>query len=147
MCKHLEDPESVNMPKTLQLCKYLLNTVALEGTIRIFCLERLLTLYSSKPPSIIYYTAKSIPCNKKDCTEQDFSFHFFCHRTCSKHQIKVSNVYYDKVWHSAFTSCYEYNVQHLTNINTNHKYTIWLQSQTAAALKEYQRVINVRSLC
>lgn len=95
MCKHLEDPEYVNMPETLQPFKYLLNTVALEGTIRIFCLERLLTLHSSKPPSVIYYTAKSIPCNEKDCTEQNFSFHFFCYRTCSKPQIKVFNVYYN----------------------------------------------------
>lgn len=55
---------------TLQLCKYLLNTVALEGTIGIFCLERLLTLHSSEPPSVIYYTAKSIPYKEKHCIEE-----------------------------------------------------------------------------
>jgi len=61
VCKHLGDPEPVNRCDISQRCKYSLNTVALEGTIRIFCLERLLTLHSSKPPSVIYYAAKSIP--------------------------------------------------------------------------------------
>lgn len=51
--------------------KYSLDTVALEGTIRIFCLERLLTLHSPKPPGIINYTAKSIPCKGKHCIQQE----------------------------------------------------------------------------
>lgn len=67
--------EHVNVSDILQLCKYLLNRVALEGTIRVFCLKRLLTLHSSKPPSIIYYTAKSIPLKEKGFL-QNVSFLF-----------------------------------------------------------------------
>lgn len=42
----------------------LLNTVTLEGAIRIFWLKRLLTFHSPKPPGIIYYTAESITYNE-----------------------------------------------------------------------------------
>lgn len=61
----LKFPEPCRSPRTW---KHSLDTVALEGTIRILCLERLLTLHGPKPPGIIDDTAKPIPCKGKRCS-------------------------------------------------------------------------------
>lgn len=63
----LNFPELCRSPRTW---KHSLDTVALEGTVRILSLERLLALHGPKPPGIINDTAESIPWKGEHCSHR-----------------------------------------------------------------------------